>query len=267
MNKNIAMLILSVVLLAMILIVLNQWAFGPSSANREGADFSDILKKSSVVKVPAEAPGVRIPVAATGNASVASAAPGTPAEPSVPAPMEAQDAAVVPHDEGMNPSAGSSAEVKTPLSAPALPVVPSAAPKPSASQVAAKPAPAIVQQPAPKPVKAAAAKSAVVPSGPNRVETMTLRQTGNGAVLEITAAAPFTYKVFGLKQPQRVVVDLAGTFAKVAAPSVNKSPLVTGVRVGRHEKSVRIVMDVAGAAVRDFDAVQPAGNTLRIIVK
>ncbi|UZP67441.1 AMIN domain-containing protein [Desulfovibrio mangrovi] len=277
MNKNVAMLILSVVLLAMILIVLNQWAFGPASAPQGGAEFSDILKKSPVVKVPSDAPGVRIPV---GNQSEAEPAPvvqpGAQDVSDVPAASDAPSAPAA-IGAGQAQDAVQSAQVKSepaaveqvrpePLQpAPVKPAVPAkkesvqAVAAPKVKESAKKPEPV---KAAPVPVKSAPVKPAV-----NALQSIVFTASGNTGVLEVVAAGAFDYKVFSLKQPQRVVIDLNGNFEKLAVPSVKSNALVTGVRLARHEKSVRIVMDIAGTAPRSWDALQAKSNTLRVKLK
>lgn len=276
MNKNVAMLILSVVLLAMILIVLNQWAFGPASAPQGGAEFSDILKKSPVVKVPSDAPGVRIPV---GNQSEAEPAPVVPSgaqggasvpavsdTPSAPAVGAGQAQDAVPSAQ-VKPEPATVEQVRPEPLQPA-PVKPAPPVKKESVQSVAAPK---VKESAkkPEPVKTAPAPAKSVPAKPaeNALQSIVFTASGNTGVLEVVAAGAFDYKVFSLKQPQRVVIDLNGNFEKLVVPSVKSNALVTGVRLARHEKSVRIVMDIAGTAPRSWDALQAKSNTLRVKLK
>lgn len=303
MNKNIAMLILSVVLLAMILIVLNQWAFGPSSVPQNSADFSDILKKSSAVKVPQDAPGVRIPVGSSGvqdadadragadNGSAVSSA-SIPAGAAVSGSNVENPAGVAPADEGR---AAQTAGTRVPATEhapaavqPMAPVAHSAVQQAGQSSVKSVPVPAVTPTPVPKVAEAkpapatppakpvvsatpasppAAGAASAKPGAVNSFESVTFTPVGSSGVLDIKATGKFGYKVFVLKQPQRVVVDLTGDFAKLTSPVVKANSIVTGVRIGRQEKGVRIVMDIAGTAVRNWNAEQPAGNRLKVTLK
>ncbi|MFV0348284.1 MAG: AMIN domain-containing protein [Halodesulfovibrio sp.] len=293
MNKNIAMLILSVVLLAMILIVLNQWAFGPSSAPQSGAEFSDILKKSPVVKVPQDAPGVRIPVgnqseaestmaagSANGQTSMADGSsmapvveePGSASRPESQADTrsdvvkQAPQQVQVVRPEPVKPAQAKPVQEKPVQVAKPVQTAKQAAPvKKEAAQAAPK-AEAVKKPEAPKPVAQAAPKVASKPAV-NALQSVTFAVNGNVGVLEIVATGAFDYKVFSLKQPQRIVIDLNGNFEKLTAPSVKANNLVSGVRLARHEKSVRIVMDVPGTVSRSWDAVQSASNKLRVKLK
>jgi|GEM_PF-1765810 len=294
MNKNIAMLILSVVLLAMILIVLNQWAFGPSSAPQSGAEFSDILKKSPVVKVPQDAPGVRIPV---GNQSEAEATMGATAENgqasmasgSSAAPVVEQPQAAIQPESRSETGSGAMKQAPQPvqavrpepvISAQAKPVQekPAQVAKPAQTAKQAAPVKKETAQAAPKaeaakkadtakPAAQAAPKASASKPAVNALQLVSFSVNGNTGVLEIVATGAFDYKVFSLKQPQRIVIDLNGNFEKLTAPSLKANALVSGVRLARHEKSVRIVMDVPGTVSRSWDAVQSASNKLRVKVK
>lgn len=299
MNKNIAMLILSVVLLAMILIVLNQWAFGPSSAPQSGAEFSDILKKSPVVKVPQDAPGVRIPVGnqseaestmgaaqENGQANMAGGSSAAPVveEPDVATrpetpPVYGSDAVKQAQQpvQAVRPEPVRSAQEKF---APAKPVqekpaqfakpaqtAKQAAPVKKETAQAAPKAEAVKKAETAKPAAQAAPKASAGKPAVNALQLVSFSVNGNTGVLEIVATGAFDYKVFSLKQPQRIVIDLNGNFEKLTAPSFKANALVSGVRLARHEKSVRIVMDVPGTVSRSWDAVQSASNKLRVKVK
>lgn len=281
MNKNIAMLILSVVLLAMILIVLNQWAFSPETAPQNGTDFSDILKKSSAVKVPPDAPGVRIPVSGTPGEEKVNADDARTGDRPNALPDARQDAradAQPAAKDGAMQEAPAAAPVATaeqphtqtpakPASAQSAPPVanptPQAAPTVTAKGSDAKSASTPV---APKPAPAQRSVP-VKPLAVNALRSVRFVPAGNGGTLEIQAAGAVSYKVFALRQPQRIVVDLVGTFDKLVEPVVPGNSVVPSVRLGRHEKSVRIVMDIAGTATRDFDAEQPSKDRVRITVR
>ncbi|MCT4625776.1 AMIN domain-containing protein [Halodesulfovibrio sp.] len=63
--------------------------------------------------------------------------------------------------------------------------------------------------------------------------------------LRVTAEKKITYKIFALKKPDRVVVDVVGHFTKALPnPKVTADSVVKAVRLGHHEDRVRIVLDL-----------------------
>jgi hypothetical protein len=81
----------------------------------------------------------------------------------------------------------------------------------------------------------------------------------------LSADAPIgEHHLFWLNEPRRLVVDLMGVGAAVAAPIVApKHPLVRRMRWGRHDDRVRFVLEVAP---QTHDAVQarPDGASLAV---
>ena len=85
--------------------------------------------------------------------------------------------------------------------------------------------------------------------------------------LTVFAVNKFTYKIFGLKEPDRFVVDVVGRFSEeLPAPKVTQDSLVKAVRLGRHEDRVRIVLDLKGTLPPNWSATQSNG-TLSILMK
>jgi len=85
--------------------------------------------------------------------------------------------------------------------------------------------------------------------------------------LTVFAVNKFTYKIFGLKEPERFVVDVVGRFSEeLPAPKVIQDGLVKAVRLGRHEDRVRIVLDLKGTLPPNWSATQTNG-TLSILMK
>ncbi|MFA9396439.1 MAG: AMIN domain-containing protein [Halodesulfovibrio sp.] len=85
--------------------------------------------------------------------------------------------------------------------------------------------------------------------------------------LTVFAVNKFTYKIFGLKEPDRFVVDVVGRFSEeLPAPKVVQDGLVKTVRLGRHDDRVRIVLDLKGALPPNWSATQTNG-TLSILMK
>lgn len=85
--------------------------------------------------------------------------------------------------------------------------------------------------------------------------------------LTVFAVNKFTYKIFGLKEPDRFVVDVVGRFSEdLPAPKVVQDGLVKTVRLGRHDDRVRIVLDLKGTLPSNWSATQTNG-TLSILMK
>lgn len=85
--------------------------------------------------------------------------------------------------------------------------------------------------------------------------------------LTVFAVNKFTYKIFGLKEPDRFVVDVVGRFSEeLPAPKVAQDSLVKAVRLGRHDDRIRIVLDLKGALPPNWSATQTNG-TLSILMK
>lgn len=63
--------------------------------------------------------------------------------------------------------------------------------------------------------------------------------------LQVIADKKITYKIFALKKPDRVVVDVVGHFTKaLPSPRVSTDSLVKIVRLGHHADRIRIVLDL-----------------------
>lgn len=85
--------------------------------------------------------------------------------------------------------------------------------------------------------------------------------------LTVFAVSKFTYKIFGLKEPDRFVVDVVGRFSEeLPAPKVAQDSLVKAIRLGRHDDRVRIVLDLKGTLPPNWSATQ-ANGTLSILMK
>jgi len=85
--------------------------------------------------------------------------------------------------------------------------------------------------------------------------------------LIVAATSAFTYKIFGLNQPDRLVVDVIGRFVeKLPKPVVTKDDLVKAVRLGHHEDRVRIVLDLKDKLPGDWSATSQKG-TLSVVIR
>lgn len=89
------------------------------------------------------------------------------------------------------------------------------------------------------PAKLAAGQTAI---------TATRLELGKSVVFRITGAAPIKTKTLLLKDPNRYVVDLQGNWG-IQLPRVPKDLWISGIRLGHHEESTRLVFELTRAPV------------------
>lgn len=89
------------------------------------------------------------------------------------------------------------------------------------------------------PAKLAAGQTAV---------TATRLELGKSVVFRITGAAPIKTKTLLLKDPNRYVVDLQGNWG-IQLPRVPKDLWISGIRLGHHEDTTRLVFELTRAPV------------------
>ena len=84
------------------------------------------------------------------------------------------------------------------------------------------------------PAKLAAGQTAI---------TATRLELGKSVVFRMTGAAPIKTKTLLLKDPNRYVVDLQGNWG-IQLPRVPKDLWISGIRLGHHEESTRLVFEL-----------------------
>ena len=89
------------------------------------------------------------------------------------------------------------------------------------------------------PAKLAAGQTAI---------TATRLELGKSVVFRMTGAAPIKTKTLLLKDPNRYVVDLQGNWG-IQLPRVPKELWISGIRLGHHEESTRLVFELTRAPV------------------
>ena len=89
------------------------------------------------------------------------------------------------------------------------------------------------------PAKMAAGQTAI---------TATRLELGKSVVFRMTGAAPIKTKTLLLKDPNRYVVDLQGNWG-IQLPRVPKALWISGIRLGHHEESTRLVFELTRAPV------------------
>ncbi len=237
MNKTIALLILGVILLAMALVMLNQYVTGTPPPPRAGME-SPAPQTGGLMPVPqpVEQEEPDAPRPSNGDASAfmepGHAAPEPTPLPASPAPtppppsMTATPAPVPPQP------------VREPVREPApVPQVPAQATLP--------------KEPAPVPPARASAPeertpaTSPKPAAPRAISSIVVYATQEGATVRVVGAVPLVYKTLHLKNPDRAVVDLDGPWT-AKAPGVPANKVVNTVRIGKQAKGTRIVIDLKG---------------------
>lgn len=225
MNKTIALLILGVILLAMALVMLNQYVTGTPPPPRAGME-SPMPQTGGLMPVPQ---------------------PVEQEEPDAPRPPSGDASAFI--------------EPKHTAPAPQTPPPASPAPTPPPPSMTATPAPVPpqpIQEPAPVPqvpTQATPSKepapeerapaTSPKPAAPKVVSSVVVYATQEGATVRVVGAVPLVYKTLHLKNPDRAVVDLDGPWT-VKAPGVPANKVVNTVRIGKQAKGTRIVIDLKG---------------------
>jgi len=84
-------------------------------------------------------------------------------------------------------------------------------------------------------------------------------------VLQIEADSPFPSNVFVLTGPDRLVVDLPGSWQGMRIPSIPQNRLISNIRLGLQPAGPRLVLDLTGP-VRGHN-IERSGNITRIIMQ
>ncbi len=178
------------------------------------------------------------------------------------------------------PSSLAEAQVAIPSPAPAPLPKPVAVPKP-APVVPQKPAPVVAQKETPKTTAPAVVEDPVqkaleasrknstlpiltaetppkattpTPKTPTQVaapaartiKKISVATVGDGVTVRLDSTEVPKYKTMRLTSPERLVLDLRGTW-KLRAPGVPSNAFVSNVRIGNHKEGTRIVIDLKKA--------------------
>ncbi len=102
-------------------------------------------------------------------------------------------------------------------------------------------------------------------TGPgNALERVEVIGIDNGAVLRIVTSKPVEkFKYFSLTSPNRVVVDLYGSWSRANIPALTSNAWISKIRTGVHPDKLRIVADVI---VKTLGPVSAKQNSLTEIV-
>ncbi len=216
MNKYVAIVIVAVIFLGMGLVAFNEYI-------NDGAPFSSPPPPlpDSPVKKAEQGEVVIPPPVTTGAASGTVALEGTPA-------------AVPPAQTPIIPEApvNTQKEVVLPVVDPAL--LPHKAEPYNAEQTSpVQPSVATEVQPAPKVAEKV-------------IRKIRITNIGDGVTVRLDTSQFPAYKAMRLSSPERLVIDLQGTW-QLRAPGVPKNPFINNVRIGLHKDGSRIVIDLTKA--------------------
>ncbi len=168
-------------------------------------------------KKPEEAPKAPvIPIASAGGKTEPAKPAVKPEDPKVPAKPTDDKTPAKPGTEGAKPPVKPTADTqKTPV-------------KPGAegSKVASTERPVID------------------PAGKRTLKDISLQISGKQVTLYIEADTAMISKTFALVAPDRLVVDLPGTWQGMRAPAVPKNNIVKSARVGSQPSGPRLVLDL-----------------------
>lgn len=102
-------------------------------------------------------------------------------------------------------------------------------------------------------------------TGAHSLRTIGLGFAGQRMQLRIEADDPFPVKAFALDNPDRLVVDLPGTWKGMKAPSVPENAIVGKVRLGSQPAGPRLVLDLKRPLKNH--SIERAGNRVDILVQ
>lgn len=226
MNRFITLLLLGVVVVAMLLVFLvhmNGDTSSPPAPSVQSAPVAAVPPPTQP-EAPAEQPAPETAPPAQAEAPTPEApAPNAPAEA---APTQASAQAPAPMPTTVPP-----AQVQTPPAAPASAQAPAPAPSPA---------------PAPQPPATQGQATASRSEGSGRILDISLHFRDQGMFLSIEGNGPLPAKYFILSQPERLVVDLPGSWKGLKSPVVPSNNVLKSARTGRYGNADRLVLDLVG---------------------
>lgn len=93
--------------------------------------------------------------------------------------------------------------------------------------------------------KATAKKSAAREEQKQAKPRMVVLVRDKGATVRLNLGQTISYKQMLLEKPDRVVIDVTGSYKDLKAPGIPDNPLVTNVRLGHYDNRTRIVVDLS----------------------
>ena len=93
--------------------------------------------------------------------------------------------------------------------------------------------------------KATAEKSAAREEQKQAKPRMVVLVRDKGATVRLNLGQTISYRQMLLENPDRVVIDVTGSYKDLKAPGIPDNPLVTNVRLGHYDNRTRIVVDLS----------------------
>ena len=94
-----------------------------------------------------------------------------------------------------------------------------------------------------------------------------VEKSGKGFVVRITSTdSTFPFKVSQLPGPDRLIIDLPGSWKKASVPEVPGGLIATGSRLGNHPTGIRIVFDLT-RPVKVSSRTRPNATTVELMLE
>ena len=93
--------------------------------------------------------------------------------------------------------------------------------------------------------KATAEKSAAREEQKQAKPKIVVLVRDKGATVRLNLGQTISYRQMLLEKPDRVVIDVTGSYKDLKAPGIPDNPLVTNVRLGHYDNRTRIVVDLS----------------------
>ena len=286
-NKSVILLILGVFLVAMVVIMASspkkQQAVATGQTTSQPSGQAPVQSGTPVLPPrvqggQANGTGVATPPAVSPTAERSAATtPTVPATPATPTPpVTATTPASTPADKPASASAQSggatatqpgpgtrAANATSSVAANTTSTRGTNATSPATGRTATSQANGAQNQPQTPAKPATVAEPTVDAKAVHSLQSASLHFQGQGMVLRITAKEPFTCKSFALPSPDRLVVDLGGTWQNMQAPTVPGNNLVSKVRLGNQSGGPRLVLDLA-RALKSHELVRLSPTSVEI---
>ncbi|MDR0826757.1 MAG: AMIN domain-containing protein [Desulfovibrio sp.] len=120
------------------------------------------------------------------------------------------------------------------------------------------------QPAAPTPPSAPPTVANMSEKGTHALKNIDVHLAGNNVILRIEADNSFPCKTFTLSGPDRLVIDLPGTWKGMKNPSLPGNRLIRSIRIGQQSAGPRLVLDL-NAALKNHK-VERRDNVVEIIV-
>jgi N-acetylmuramoyl-L-alanine amidase len=96
------------------------------------------------------------------------------------------------------------------------------------------------------------------------MQSISLHFKDKGMLVRLEADSALAVKSFVLTSPDRLVIDLPGSWKGLKTPEIPSNTLVKGVRIGRHGGADRIVFDLT-RPLKSQTMTKTANNTAEVV--